>query len=110
MALVVFVALLGWVAAVAAQSDRMPRLPDAIQIARSADSPGEVAFNHSTHVDQEKPECTSCHPKQFRILKANAGRRPITHAEMEKGRACGACHDGKKAFGLQDDCTPCHRS
>ncbi|MCX6544793.1 MAG: hypothetical protein NTV05_10325 [Acidobacteria bacterium] len=27
---------------------------------------------------------------------------------MKQGRACGACHDGKKSFGV-DDCTMCHR-
>jgi hypothetical protein len=32
----------------------------------------------------------------------------ITHAKMEKGRQCGACHNGKAAFGF-DDCTACHR-
>jgi c(7)-type cytochrome triheme protein len=33
---------------------------------------------------------------------------PVTHADMEKGRYCGACHDGKKGFAL-DDCAACHQ-
>jgi c(7)-type cytochrome triheme protein len=33
---------------------------------------------------------------------------PIVHATMEKGEQCGMCHDGKKAFALDEDCTFCH--
>lgn len=99
---------LGFAITVAAQS--LPRLPGALNLAKSADSPGQVVFNHETHVDSAKPACTNCHPREFRILKADAGKRAIRHSEMEKGRECGACHDGKKAFALTDDCTACHRS
>src|SRR5512140_3236557 len=99
---------LGFAIAVAAQS--LPKLPGALNIAKSAESPGQVVFNHETHVDPSKPACTTCHPKEFAILKADAGKRTIRHSDMEKGRACGACHDGKKAFALTDDCTACHRS
>jgi c(7)-type cytochrome triheme protein len=95
-----------WAAAVAAQS--LPNLPGELRLAKSAESPGQVVFNHETHVDTSKPACTTCHPREFRILKASAGRAPIRHADMEKGRQCGSCHDGKKAFAM-DDCTTCHR-
>ena len=87
----------------------LPKLPGELAIARSADSPGQVIFNHATHVDEAKPACTGCHPREFRILKANAGKTPIRHADMEKGRQCGKCHDGKTSFGLTDDCTMCHK-
>jgi c(7)-type cytochrome triheme protein len=97
-----------WGLSVAAAS--LPRLPGPLAIAQSADSPGPVTFNHASHVDEAKPACTGCHPREFRILKANAGKRPIRHADMEKGRQCGACHDGKKAFALTDDCTACHKT
>ena len=97
------------VATTAAQD--LPWLVDQVQMHKSADSPGQVTFNHSTHVGmQAKPDCTVCHPKAFRILKADAGTRPaITHAAMEKGAYCGACHEGKKAFALQADCANCHK-
>jgi c(7)-type cytochrome triheme protein len=87
----------------------LPKLPGELAIARSADSPGQVIFNHATHVDDAKPACTGCHPREFRILKANAGKTPIRHADMEKGRQCGKCHDGKTSFGIADDCTMCHK-
>lgn len=96
-------------AALAAQP--LSRLPAALALPRSADSPGQVTFLHETHVDPDRPECTTCHPRLFSILKqGESGKRvPITHAEMEKGRQCGACHDGKQASAIQDDCTHCHR-
>ncbi len=88
----------------------LPRLPQDFVFPHGEGSPGNVTFSHQTHVDQKKPECTACHPALFKILeKGNpAEGGPIQHAEMERGRQCGACHNGKAAFGL-DDCQFCHR-
>jgi c(7)-type cytochrome triheme protein len=88
----------------------LSKVPDDLELARSADSPGQVVFNHTTHVDAADPDCTVCHPKVFRILKNGpAPKTPILHSNMEKGQQCGMCHDGKKAFALEEDCTYCHR-
>jgi c(7)-type cytochrome triheme protein len=78
---------------------------------RGDGSPGVVTFRHESHVDAARPDCTTCHPVLFPILKrANpAATAAIRHADMEKGRSCGLCHDGKKAHGL-DDCETCHQS
>jgi c(7)-type cytochrome triheme protein len=99
------------VATVAIAQGRLPKLPPAYTFAQAGDSPGKVTFNHASHVDEAKPGCTSCHPKLFKILAAGAAAdgKKITHDAMKQGRACGACHDGKKSFGF-DDCTTCHRS
>lgn len=102
---VLVLAFCAWAGVVAAQS--MPKLPEGLPLPKGTDSPGQVTFNHETHVDGERPSCTSCHPREFRMLKATR-RAAITHAEMEKGRFCGSCHDGKKAFAM-DDCTFCHQ-
>lgn len=95
----------------AAVAQNLPKLPDALVLSQSPDSPGKVTFLHVTHMG-ERPDCTRCHPKLFSIMKAagpgTAAERRITHAKMEKGRQCGACHNGKAAFGF-DDCTACHR-
>lgn len=99
------IALSGWAATVIAQT--LPNLPGALEMAQSKDSPGKVTFNHETHVDADKPACTNCHPREFRMLKTTT-RAPITHDDMGKGRHCGSCHDGTKAFGM-DDCTFCHQ-
>jgi c(7)-type cytochrome triheme protein len=90
-----------------AAAQDMPRLPAGLAMTRSSDSPGQVTFKHETHVDSARPSCTSCHPREFRILKDSAPIAPITHTEMDKGRYCGSCHNGKKAFAL-DDCAACH--
>jgi c(7)-type cytochrome triheme protein len=104
----VVLAALALVTTVAAQS-KLPKLPGPYVFAQTGDSPGKVTFNHASHVDESAPSCTSCHPKAFSILKAGATAdgKPITHAAMEKGQSCGACHNGKKSFGF-DDCTLCH--
>ncbi len=95
----------------AALAQNLPKLPDALTLPQSGDSPGKVTFLHVSHMG-DRPDCTRCHPKLFSIVKQSAGTpapgRRITHANMEKGRQCGACHNGKAAFGF-DDCTACHR-
>jgi c(7)-type cytochrome triheme protein len=92
----------------AAAAADLPRLPGALKLPQGGDSPGVVTFNHDMHVDTSKPSCVSCHPKGFSILgRSSTTRRPaLTHATMEKGGGCGACH-GKAAFNF-DDCTMCH--
>jgi len=94
----------------AAVGQTLPRLPEELTLPQAPDSPGNVTFLHVTHLG-DKPDCTRCHPKLFSITKRGAGNsvdRRMTHAKMEKGRQCGACHNGKAAFGF-DDCTACHR-
>jgi c(7)-type cytochrome triheme protein len=86
----------------------LPKLPPDRVLRRAADSPGEVVFSHASHVDERRPSCTSCHPGAFSILRKGAARIQVTHQEMEAGRQCGACHDGKAARGLED-CAACHR-
>jgi c(7)-type cytochrome triheme protein len=85
----------------------LPNLPNAIAFPQGKESPGVVTFRHESHVDAARPDCTSCHPKLFEILRSSAPATAILHSDMEKGRACGACHDGKKAFA-PEDCTACH--
>jgi c(7)-type cytochrome triheme protein len=86
----------------------LPKMPAPRVLPASPDSPGGVTFNHESHVDANRPDCTTCHPKMFKILKTTKPA-PITHERMKQGQQCGACH-GKTAFGFEDDCTMCHRS
>ena len=94
----------------AALADNMPKLPGALKLPQSGESPGVVTFNHDMHVDTSKAaaSCMACHPRLFSILGRSAAKREkvVTHAAMEKGESCGACH-GKQAFNF-DDCTMCH--
>lgn len=89
---------------------RLPNLPKDRPLPQGPDSPGVVTFRHTTHVDAGKPDCTTCHPKLFSITRNRASTGSmalIKHGDMESGKACGSCHDGKSAHGL-DDCTTCH--
>jgi c(7)-type cytochrome triheme protein len=102
--------LLAIAAVAGAGAQDMPKLPDGLAIAKSADSPGQVTFNHFTHVDAAKPDCTVCHPTPYSILGSKGGTRAaMKHENFGKGEQCGSCHNGKKAFALEDDCTNCHR-
>ncbi len=62
---------------------------------------GDVIFVHAPHTS--KMACGTCHTRLFKTGR----NRPVTMAQMEKGRSCGACHRGQKAFALAD-CSRCH--
>ena len=85
------------------------RLPADLAFAANPDAPAPVMFRHATHVETIAPRCTGCHPGTFPILKRGG---PVTHADMEAGRSCGACHDGRAAFSAADSdaCEFCHRA
>ncbi len=82
------------------------RLPQDLVYARAAGSPGKVVFRHNSHVTYTD-KCTACHVKLFPILRPT---RQVSHAVMEAGESCGACHNGQMAFGPSDPatCTRCH--
>lgn len=63
---------------------------------------GKVAFSHAKHGSN----CNGCHPKIFK--KKNPRRRNVSMMQMERGRSCGACHNGKKAFSVTENCATCH--
>jgi c(7)-type cytochrome triheme protein len=62
---------------------------------------GPVIFSHKKHINAYK--CGSCHPR----LYDTGSRKPVSMAQMEKGKSCGACHNGKGTFKIED-CTRCH--
>ena len=99
-------ALALWGAVGAASPPPEIRLPQDLTYGASPDSPGPVTFSHQTHVSIADNKCLGCHPAPFKMLRPV---RKVTHAEMESGRLCGACHDGKTASGVQDDCEHCHK-
>lgn len=65
---------------------------------------GEAYFSHEFHTKAFK--CSECHTKLFPY---KAGKVKATMGNMEDGKSCGACHDGKKAFSVQGDCIKCHK-
>ena len=65
----------------------------------------EAVFSHDAHVVKANLGCRECHPK---LYLDTARSKRVTMAQMKKGQSCGACHDGKRAVGL-DACNTCHR-
>ncbi len=65
-------------------------------------STGNVKFSHTFHIDAYR--CEECHTKIYRPARDN---KKVSMAEMEKGKSCGACHDGKTAFAVAN-CVKCH--
>ena len=65
---------------------------------------GNVTFSHNYHLGKYKT-CNKCHPRIF----APGDSKPASMTEMEKGRSCGACHDGKAAFTVRENCARCHK-
>lgn len=73
-----------------------------LEISLQTRTVGSVIFSHEKHGS----DCDACHPKIF--LNDRKRHSPVTMQQMEKGRACGACHNGKKAFSVTSNCTTCH--
>ena len=70
---------------------------------------GKVTFDGKVHADKGL-KCGDCHtnPKLFTMKK---GADKITMADINAGKFCGTCHDGKKAFKAGDEanCGKCHK-
>jgi len=65
-----------------------------------------VTFNHDLHVKDLELSCQKCHPSLF-ITKEKD--KPVTMAEMNQGKSCGTCHNGKDAFPTKGNCSKCHK-
>lgn len=62
----------------------------------------KTLFDHTSH--SKRNSCAECHPDVFVMKK---GMNRITMADINSGRYCGVCHNGKKAFS-SDMCNACH--
>jgi c(7)-type cytochrome triheme protein len=65
---------------------------------------GDVLFSHKFHTGMYS--CSECHPK---IYIPGEGNKSASMAEMEGQKSCGACHDGKSAFTVKENCEKCHK-
>jgi len=66
---------------------------------------GNVLFSHKFHTGLYG--CGECHPGLYLPGKGNA---KVSMAGMEAQKSCGACHDGKTAFTVKENCEKCHRA
>jgi len=67
---------------------------------------GTAEFSHYVHLDALGKNCTACHNRLYNVETAK--NKTLTMAEMEKGKGCGSCHNGQRAFSVKGDCTSCH--
>ena len=65
-----------------------------------------VVFSHDDHVGKSGVKCKQCHHQIFTTV---AGHVKATMADMQAGRSCGACHNGKNAFDVKNNCVKCHK-
>jgi c(7)-type cytochrome triheme protein len=63
----------------------------------------DVKFSHTAHLSMYK--CSDCHTGTFPL---KSGNKPVSMSEMQKGKSCGVCHDGKAAFTVSGNCDSCH--
>lgn len=81
-------------------------MPASVRIPKVAvhaeDDPQAAAlFSHWAHDDFK---CYACHPSVF-----PQRRLGFTHAELDAGRYCATCHDGKRAWSYDEaECETCH--
>jgi c(7)-type cytochrome triheme protein len=65
---------------------------------------GNVLFSHKFHIGMYS--CAECHPRLYLPGKGNV---TVSMAGMEAQKSCGACHDGKSAFTVKENCEKCHK-
>jgi c(7)-type cytochrome triheme protein len=65
----------------------------------------EAVFNHALHIAKTGGKCKSCHNGKVITGK----EKNVTMAAMEKGKTCGACHNGTQAFTVAGNCGNCHK-
>jgi len=103
-----YVPLLGLLAAVALEPEGLSAamMPDAVRIPVIKEHPGDIPpdaalFRHGTHATFV---CAVCHPATFPAYPLG-----FTHKEMNEGRFCATCHDGKASTAIAEmTCEACH--
>lgn len=84
-----------------------PKMPPDFAFDVGEGSPGKVTFSHDQHF-AKVPKCTECHTRIFKMKRGTTGK--LTMAEMNAGKQCGTCHDGKRSFSVTEgeNCMKCH--
>ncbi|UPU35335.1 cytochrome c3 family protein [Geomonas paludis] len=68
-------------------------------------SMGKVTFKGDDHAGKGL-KCNECHTKIFKMKK---GSTQMKMADINAGKYCGECHNGKKAFKPAGNCAKCHK-
>ncbi|KAF0156339.1 MAG: cytochrome c family protein [Syntrophaceae bacterium] len=67
-----------------------------------------VIFSHEQHA-QKGTTCATCHSGLFEMEALHVqNKKDFNMDSLYKGKYCGACHNGKKAFASDTQCARCH--
>jgi len=68
-----------------------------------------VLFSHDKHVITNKIKCSGCH---YLIFPMEHSSNKMQMDKIAKGNFCGKCHNGQKAFSVNEkqNCSRCHHS
>ena len=68
-----------------------------------------VRFDHFFH-QSLFPECVDCHDSVFPMEKGSSDiLGHLTMSNMNRGKFCGACHDGETSESINERCEKCHQ-
>jgi c(7)-type cytochrome triheme protein len=85
-------------------------LPAPFSFPRSDESPGQVVFDHESHVDTTRPDCGSCHARSFSLRSPGAPLQGVlSYERIHEGDLCAGCHNGKDASAVDEGCDYCHQ-
>ncbi len=68
---------------------------------------GTVIFDGTVHA-KAVSSCKDCH-KADMFTQMRKGATPITMKDIQEGRLCGNCHNGKVTFAVTANCGRCHK-
>jgi len=66
----------------------------------------EAIFHGDKHLKRGL-KCVDCHNKGM-FPKKKKGATVVTMKDIQQGKFCGKCHNGKTAFGIDHHCDRCH--
>lgn len=107
-----FASLLAMVLAVFLSIGSAMAVPSGKTVEFAPKGADKVVFDGKAHADKGL-KCADCHsaPKIFEMKTEAKGAPKMAMADINAGKFCGTCHDGKKAFKSSDaaNCAKCHK-
>lgn len=67
----------------------------------------DMAIFHGEKHLKQGLKCADCHNRDI-FPEKKFGAAKITMKTIAQGKHCGACHNGKRAFGITGTCNRCH--
>ena len=66
-----------------------------------------VVFSHQKHIEYNGIKCADCH---YQLFLKKGEQYELDMTRILKGKFCGSCHNGDKAFDVNDQksCRRCH--